>query len=97
MNNQKIYIHHPFSYQLFYKFFHNTGEIEFNIKDEKGIVTFNHGDLKYKVIFDENNTNNQDGYHLIDFLTYYIEDIEIDDRELDVYKKISKILEGKKN
>jgi hypothetical protein len=97
MNNQKIYIHHPFSYQLFYKFFHNTGEIEFYIKDEKGIVTFNHNGLKYKVVFDENMTGKTDGYHLIDFLTYYIEDTEIDDRELNVYKKISKILQGKKN
>jgi hypothetical protein len=95
MINKKIYIHHPFSHQLFYKFFHNTSDI--NIEEEIGCATFIYNNSKYEVIFNENITNETDGYHLIDFLTYYIEQEEATSREINVYKKILKNLEGKSN
>lgn len=97
MNNQKVYIHHPFSKQLFYKLFHNMGEVRFNITDSIGEVKFKDGDLNYTVIFDKNQTNKTDGYHLIDFLTYYVEQENISTAEIDTYKKISKVLDGKRN
>lgn len=95
MNAQKIYIHHPFSEQLFYKLFHNTKEIK--IESELGECNFIYNNLKYKVIFNEKITNETDGYHLIDFLSYYTEESEDSLTEIDVYKKISKVLENKKN
>ena len=97
MNNQKVYIHHTFSKQLFYKLFHNMGEVRFNITDSIGEVKFKDGDLNYTVIFDKNQTNKTDGYHLIDFLTYYVEQENISTAEIDTYKKISKVLDGKRN
>lgn len=97
MNNQKVYIHHQFSKELFYKFFHNVGEVRFDITDSISQVTFKDGDLNYTIIFDETQTNKTDGYHLIDFLTYYVEQENISTAEIDTYKKISKVLDGKRN
>lgn len=97
MNNQKIYIHHPFSEQLFYKFFHNMGDVVFDISDTISKVTFKDGDLKYTVIFDENVTNNGDGYHLIDFLEYYLELDESSNKEIETYKKLLSVLDNKRN
>lgn len=97
MHNQKIYIHHPFSEQLFYKLFHNMGDVIFDLNDSIAKVTFKNNNLKYTAIFDEGNINKTDGYHLIDFITYYTDNIESTNSELDTYQKILSILSDRKN
>lgn len=68
----KIYIHHPYSKNLFYKLFHNTNDIALNEKDNKKEVTCSYKNKKLFLVFDSTINDNDDGLHLLDwFETYY--------------------------
>jgi hypothetical protein len=65
----KIYIHHYYTKSLFYKLAHNTTNRIINIKNEIGDVKCNYKNLELQFIFNPELNDNEDGLHLIDFLT----------------------------
>ena len=65
----KIYIHHYYSKSLFYKILHNTTNRKYFLKNDIGYITCKYNGIDFKVVFDPELNNNEDGYHLIDFLT----------------------------
>jgi hypothetical protein len=65
----KIYVHHYYTKSLFYKLAHNTTNRIINIKNEIGDVKCNYKNLKLQFIFNPELNDNEDGFHLLDFLT----------------------------
>jgi hypothetical protein len=65
----KIYIHHYYTKSLFYKLAHNTTNRIFNIQNEIGNIKCNYKNLELEFIFNPELNDNEDGFHLIDFLT----------------------------
>jgi hypothetical protein len=69
-----IYIHHFFSKSLFYKLAHNTTDRVFVIDDNNtGFVKFKYKGNDIKFIFNATINYNEDGFHLIDFYTAYLQ------------------------
>jgi hypothetical protein len=66
---QKIYVHHYYTKSLFYKLAHNTKNRIYNIQNERGSVKCSFNDIKLEFIFEPEINDNDDGYHLLDFLT----------------------------
>jgi hypothetical protein len=66
---QKIYVHHYYSKSLFYKIGHNTKNRKFNLKNNVGSVFCEYNNKKFEFIFDPELNDNDNGYHLLDFLT----------------------------
>lgn len=66
---KKIYVHHYYTKSLFYKLAHNTKNRIYNISNDTGSVKCKYGDLEIEFIFYPELNDNEDGYHLIDFLT----------------------------
>ena len=69
MIHKKIYVHHYYTKSLFYKLAHNTKNRIHNIHNDKGSVKCEYYDLQLEFIFEPELNDNEDGYHLIDFLT----------------------------
>jgi len=69
LNFKKIYVHHYYTKSLFYKLAHNTTDRKFNIKNEIGDIKCTYKNLELEFIFNPVLNDNEDGYHLIDFLT----------------------------
>jgi hypothetical protein len=65
----KIYVHHYYTKSLFYKLAHNTTNRLYNIKDDVGDIVCDYKDVKLQFIFNPELNDNEDGYHLLDFLT----------------------------
>jgi len=65
----KIYVHHYYTKSLFYKLAHNTTNRIINIKNEIGNVICNYKNIELQFIFNPELNDNNDGFHLIDFLT----------------------------
>jgi hypothetical protein len=65
----KIYVHHYYTKSLFYKLAHNTKDRIYNIQNERGSVKCSFNDIKLEFIFEPEINDNDDGYHLLDFLT----------------------------
>ena len=69
-----IYIHHFFSKSLFYKLAHNTTDRVFNIDDDNtGFVTTKYKGNNIKFIFNPIINYNEDGLHLVDFYTAFVQ------------------------
>jgi hypothetical protein len=66
---QKIYVHHYYTKSLFYKLAHNTKNRIYNIQNERGSVKCLFNDIKLEFIFEPEINDNDDGHHLLDFLT----------------------------
>ena len=66
---EKIYVHHYYTKSLFYKLAHNTTNRTDKIKDGIGNVVCEYGGIQLEFIFNPELNDNEDGYHLIDFLT----------------------------
>jgi hypothetical protein len=66
---QKIYVHHYYTKSLFYKLAHNTTNRIYNIQNEIGDVKCNYKNIELEFIFNPKLNDNEDGYHLIDFLS----------------------------
>ncbi len=104
-----IYIHHNFYKSLFYKIGHNTTEKVFNINEntKTGYVTGKYKGNDIKFIFDPSINDNQDGLHLIDFTTAYLnknndptyKDVKVFGHVKDVpfLEKFNELLKDRKN
>ena len=65
----KIYVHHYYTKSLFYKLAHNTKDRIYNIQNERGSVKCSFNNIELEFIFEPEINDNEDGYHLLDFLT----------------------------
>ncbi len=82
-----IYIHHFFSKSLFYKLAHNTTDRVFNIDDDNtGFVTTKYKGNNIKFIFNPIINYNEDGLHLVDFYTAFLQRY-IDSTYKDIIKR----------
>jgi len=82
-----IYIHHFFSKSLFYKLAHNTTDRVFDIDDNNtGFVKAKYKDIEIKLIFNPIIHYNEDGLHLVDFYTAFVQK-QIDPTYTDIIKR----------
>ncbi len=65
----KLYIHHFFTDQLFYLVAHNTTDRVFDINDEIGTIKCRYKNIDLELVFNPELSNEEDGYHLIDYNT----------------------------
>jgi hypothetical protein len=65
----KIYIHHYYTDDIFYKLAHNTTNKEFNITNQAGSVKCKYKGTEIEFIFKIEMSDETDGYHLLDFNT----------------------------
>lgn len=65
----KIYIHHYHTKSLFYKILHNTTNRVYRLNNSVGSIFCKYNDLDIEVIFDPILNDNDDGYHIIDFMS----------------------------
>jgi predicted CopG family antitoxin len=66
---KKFYVHHFYTKSLFYKLAHNTKNRKYNIQNKVGNVICEYFDLQLEFIFEPELNDNDDGDHIIDFLT----------------------------
>ena len=66
---QKVYVHHYYTKSLFYKIAHNTLDRKYNLNKNIGSVFCNYDNVEIEFIFNPELNDNEDGYHLLDFLT----------------------------
>jgi len=65
----KFYIHHFYSISLFYKLFHKTTNRIYNLHNNIGSIKCSYDDNEIELIFNPEMNDNDDGYHILDFLT----------------------------
>jgi hypothetical protein len=75
----KFYIHHYYSISLFYKLFHKTTNKNYKLNNNIGSIFCNYNGIELELIFNPILNDNEDGYHILDFLTC-LEQINIDDK-----------------
>jgi hypothetical protein len=73
----KIYVHHYYSKSLFYKIAHNTSNRTTILNNNIGSILCDYKGYNLEFIFNPELNDNDDGYHLIDFLTI-LSQIDID-------------------
>jgi hypothetical protein len=66
---QKVYVHHYYTKSLFYKIAHNTLDRKYNLNKNVGSIFCNYGNVEIEFVFNPELNDNEDGYHLLDFLT----------------------------
>jgi hypothetical protein len=76
---QKIYLHHYYSKSLFYKIFHNTKNRIYKLNNNIGSIFCDYNNNNFELVFNPIINDNEDGYHILDFLTC-LEQINIDDK-----------------
>ena len=95
----KIYIHHYYTEDIFYKLAHNTTNKEFNIIDGVGGVKCKYKGTEIEFIFKIEMSDETDGYHLLDFNTIISQntkDIKFENVTKALYKKDISIDHAKK-
>ena len=76
----KVYVHHFYSENLFYLLAHNTTDREYNLIDNLvGSIKCKYKGIDINFIFNPKITDEEDGYHLIDYTTTRAQ-CEIDDK-----------------
>ena len=75
----KFYIHHFYSISLFYKLFHKTTNRIYNIHNNIGKIKCLYDSTELELIFNPKINDNDDGFHILDFLTC-LEQINEDDK-----------------
>lgn len=75
----KFYIHHYYSKFLFYKIFHKTTNRNYKLNNNIGSIFCTYNNTKIELIFNPIINDNDDGYHIIDFLAC-LNQINIDDK-----------------
>jgi hypothetical protein len=75
----KFYIHHYYSISLFYKLFHKTTNRIYKLHNNIGSIFCEYYGNNLELIFNPIINDNEDGYHIIDFLTC-INQIDIDEK-----------------
>ena len=86
----KIYIHHYYTDDIFYKLAHNTIDKESNIINEEGSVKCKYKGTEIEFIFKIEMSDETDGYHLLDFNTIISQntkDIKFENITKALYKK----------
>jgi|694.fasta_scaffold03480_24 hypothetical protein len=86
----KIYIHHYYSEDTFYKLAHNTTDKEFNITNQAGSVKCKYKGTEIEFIFKIEMSDETDGYHLLDLNTIISQntkDIKFENITQALYKK----------
>lgn len=94
----KIYIHHNYSTKLFYTLFHNTKSVNKTDFDNYTEIKCKYNNTNLDLIFSKIYNNEVDGYHLIDWWTYYTEcenNQNLEDYQ--IYQEINKITNNKLN
>lgn len=82
----KLYVHHRYNESLYYKLVHNTTDKEFIETGEKTTINLKYKNKNIQIVFKEEMSFEDDGYHVLDFFTALLRG-EID-------KKIGKIVRG---
>ncbi len=75
----KFYIHHFYSISLFYKLFHKTTNRIYNLHNNTGSIKCLYDSTELELIFNPKINDNDDGFHILDFLTC-LEQINEDDK-----------------
>ena len=88
----KIYIHHFYQKSLFYKIAHNTEGRSYKIENGEGSVLCRYRDIDIEVIFKQEITFEEDGYHLLDYFTAFFN--ETNDPKIGTIIHDKKYMEG---
>jgi hypothetical protein len=75
----KFYIHHFYSISLFYKLFHKTTNRRYELTNNIGSIFCRYEECDLELVFNPIINDNDDGYHILDFLTC-LEQINEDDK-----------------
>jgi hypothetical protein len=75
----KFYIHHFYSISLFYKLFHKTTNRRYELINNIGSIFCKYEECDLELVFNPIINDNDDGYHILDFLTC-LEQINEDDK-----------------
>ena len=75
----KFYIHHFYSISLFYKLFHKTTNRTYNLHNNTGSIKCLYDNTELELVFNPKINDNNDGFHILDFLTC-LEQINEDDK-----------------
>ncbi len=65
----KLYIHHYYQKSIFYKIAHNTTDREYFIENGEGVVKCKYNDVDIEIIFKQEISFEDDGYHILDYFT----------------------------
>jgi hypothetical protein len=65
----KLYIHHYYQKSIFYKIAHNTTDREYFIENGEGIVKCKYNGVNIEIIFKQEISFEDDGYHILDYFT----------------------------
>jgi hypothetical protein len=65
----KLYIHHYYQKSIFYKISHNTTDREYFIENGEGIIKCKYNGVDIEIIFKQEITFENDGYHILDYFT----------------------------
>ncbi len=68
-DKNKIYIHHYYTKSLFYKILHNTTNRTYRLNNSVGSIFCKYTNFDIEIIFDPILNDNDDGYHIIDFMS----------------------------
>jgi hypothetical protein len=67
----KIYIHHFYKKSLFYKIAHNSVNRFYDIKNGEGTIKCEYKNVQFEIIFKQEISFENDGYHLLDYFTSF--------------------------
>lgn len=67
----KIYVHHYYQKSIFYKIAHNTTDREYFIENGVGVVKCKYNGVDIEIIFKQEISFEEDGYHLLDYFTAF--------------------------
>lgn len=65
----KLYIHHYYRKSILYKIAHNTTDRKYFIENNEGIVKCKYKNVDVELIFKQEISFEEDGYHLLDYFT----------------------------
>jgi hypothetical protein len=65
----KLYIHHYYQKSIFYKIAHNTTDREYFIEDNEGVVKCKYNGIDIEIVFKQEISFENDGYHILDYFT----------------------------
>jgi hypothetical protein len=68
----KIYIHHYYHQEIFYKLCHNTGNRKDLISNREGSIICTYRDIEIEFIFKQGISFETDGYHILDYFSSFL-------------------------
>lgn len=104
---KKIYIHHFYSEQTFFKLFHNTKNRIFKIENQRGSIFCDYNSVQLEIVFDPDLNDNDDGLHLLDYWTAHRQkendakyrkiEFKFGIEDLPILNKFNELLSNRKN